>query len=73
MSTLQAILFPRSMTARESENWLRKHGLAYRSYRLTNNFRRYRLKEPSNGNEYRTLTLDHDRGIKAVVQFAKRS
>lgn len=72
-SVIQALLFDVSKwTARKALMWLRKHDfVAIKKAHKTENFLRYRLKNPDE-KLYDYRTIEFDDGIKAIVEIAKK-
>lgn len=75
--SVQSILFPiGKFTLSNSSAWLKHHG--YKSEfegkhaHKTENYYRYRQKAPSSKFKYRTITLDKEKGIKAIVEIKKK-
>jgi hypothetical protein len=69
MSQVQAILFPLDKySATEAIEWLNSHNYKpIKKGHITENYRRYRIREPNKKNTSRTINFG--KGIKAVVEF----
>jgi hypothetical protein len=75
--SVQSILFPiGNFTPNMASGWLLHHNYKTefegKHYHRTNNYLRYRQKEPSSKFKYRTITLDNEKGIKAIVEISKK-
>ena len=75
---VQSILIPNEMGKVEARKWLKAHGYAVtfhgKHVHQTKNYLRYRQMEPKDKEEVRTrtITLDKEKGIKAITQYPKK-
>src|SRR5579885_2717298 len=68
-SNIQAIIFKKeNWTENKAEKWLKMHNFnPIKNVHITENYLRYRLKNPNKLNEYRTYDIGN--GIKLILEF----
>jgi hypothetical protein len=66
---IQAVLFDKEKhTSKNAMKWLKKHDMSpIKRQHLTENYRRYRLRDPEDFNEKSFRTFDIGEGIKFVI------
>lgn len=64
--SLQTILIPDNWSLLDSREWLKEHEFNYRSYRSTENFRRFKQLNPISGAQFYSKTLPN--GVELVFQ-----
>ena len=68
-SNIQAIIFKKeNWTENKAEKWLKMHNFnPIKNVHITENYLRYRLKNPNKLNEYRTYDIGN--GVKLILEF----
>ena len=75
---IQSILIPNNIGMVEAKKWLKENGykLSYHGKHVhkTNNYLRFRQSAPLSNTKvnYRTITLNKEKGIKAIAEYPKR-
>lgn len=65
---IQTILFDKSITLKDSRDFLKRHGYLFHNYRLTKNQRRFIQNEPIIGARYYSKTIQEIPKITFVFQ-----
>lgn len=67
-SKVQSVLFDKKeFSNKEAKLWLRQHDFTPIKLDITENLRRFRIREPIKGKRFRTIEFDD--AIQAVIMF----